>query len=891
MKTTPFPLRSVQALLAVLLFAPVPASESSAPLLSERGSKSPERVVAGLATSDWESICAAYEAGRHAFEPTGTGWQAHNPGQQWTITLDRRGFLAQPREGGWQWGLELQSYGWGEPRRAIRGIPAVTAEGQRLSYQWDATVLEWFVNDQRGLEHGFTVKERPSDSLHAEQATLSLTCAVRGGLRPVVDPNGQGLRFVNAEGGAVVTYSGLKVWDADGRELAARLELAESETAQAQSSMINLRVNDCGARYPLTIDPIGQQAYLKASNTGADDWFGWSVAVSGDTVVVGAPNEDSNATGVGGSQSNNSATGSGAAYVFVRNGTIWHQEAYLKASNTEGYDNFGYSVAVSGDTVVVGAYHEDGGATGVNPAPVGYALDAGAAYVFVRSGTSWSQEAYLKASNTDTGDEFGRSVAVSGDTVVVGAWGEDSWATGVNGDQTINSMLSSGAAYVFVRGDTGWHQEAYLKASNTFAGDYFGYSVAVSGDTVVVGAYAEDSKATGVGGDQTDNSAVTSGAAYVFVRTGVIWSQQAYLKASNTGAYDHFGWSVAVSDNTVVVGADGEDSSATGVGGDQSDNSASDSGAAYVFVRSGAIWSQQAYLKASNTGASDYFGQSVAVSDNAVVIGAFAEDSNATVINGDGGNNSAAHAGAAYVFVRSGAIWSQQAYLKASNTGASDQFGYSVAVSGDTVVVGAYSESSNATGVGGSQSNNSAFGAGAAYVFIGAGPVNAPPMAPEQTFTRASNLELKIRIADLLAACSDPDGGTPALDSVGASTEGATISLTATHIHYSLAGNASDSFSYTISDGQGGTATGTVMVQVANPGGLVQSITTGEGAVTMNFGGIPTFTYAIQRASDPLGPWVTVYTQTAPANGLFSYTDPSPPPVMAFYRLLEHVSP
>ena len=129
--------------------------------------------------------------------------------------------------------------------------------------------------------------------------------------------------------------------------------------------------------------------------------------------------------------------------------------------------------------------------------------------------------------------------------------------------------------------------------------------MAVSGDTVVVGAIGEDSNATGVNGDQSDNSATDSGAAYVFVRSGTNWSQQAYLKASNTGAGDHFGISVAVSGDTVVVGAHGEDSNATGVNGNQSDNSAIDSGAAYVFVRSGTNWSQQAYLKASNTGADD----------------------------------------------------------------------------------------------------------------------------------------------------------------------------------------------------------------------------------------------------------------------------------------------
>ena len=174
------------------------------------------------------------------------------------------------------------------------------------------------------------------------------------------------------------------------------------------------------------------------------------MAVSGDTVVVGAENEDSNATGVNCDQSDNSAPTSGAAYVFVRNGTTWSQQAYLKASNTEASDNFGGSVAVSGDTVVVAARSERSNATGVNgDQSDNFATASGAAYVFVRNGTSWSQQAYLKASNTGAGDTFGVSVAVSGDTVVVGAEKEDSNATGVNGNQSDNSAVLAGAAYVF----------------------------------------------------------------------------------------------------------------------------------------------------------------------------------------------------------------------------------------------------------------------------------------------------------------------------------------------------------------------------------------------------------------------------------------------------------
>ena len=212
------------------------------------------------------------------------------------------------------------------------------------------------------------------------------------------------------------------------------------------------------------------------------------------------------------------------------------------------------------------------------------ASQAGAAYVFVRNGATWTQQAYLKASNTDAFDLFGYSAAVSGDTVVVGAYGEASHATGIDGDQTDNSASQAGAAYVFVRNGITWTQQAYLKASNTNGGDFFGYSVAVTGDTVVAGAFGEDGNSTGIGGDQTNNTAPQSGAAYVFLRTGVIWTQQTYLKASNTDAGDFFGYSVAASSDTTVVGAYAEASSATGIGGNQTDNQAPQAGAAYVFT-------------------------------------------------------------------------------------------------------------------------------------------------------------------------------------------------------------------------------------------------------------------------------------------------------------------
>jgi len=685
-------MKAILGLFLLTVACTLSARAATPPASKPQQLTSPEQVPEGLAKSDWQSIRAAYEAGRHQFFKQEDGSHvARNPGMGWKMKFDERGFTAQPDNGAWTWGLEVASSGTRSSGDVQLRVP-LEATANRLSRQLTPAITEWFVNDQRGLEQGWTLT-----------APAEINLRVRGNLKPSVSP--QSIRF-----GGQLTYSGLKAWDATGKTIPTHFE--------ATAEGFAVRYDDAGARYPITIDPVAQQAYLKASNTEAGDSFGWSVAVSGGTVVIGAYDEHSNATGVNGNQVDNSADDSGAAYVFVRSGSTWTQQAYLKASNTGPGDDFGYSVAVSGDTAVIGAYRESSNATGVNGNQANNsALGAGAAYVFSRSGSTWTQQAYLKASNTGKGDDFGYSVAVSGDTVVIGAHRESSNATGVGGNGADNSASDSGAAYVFSRSGSNWTQQAYLKASNTGTGDEFGSSVAVSGDTVVIGAYLEDSNATRVGGNQADNSALGSGAAYVFTRSGSTWTQQAYLKASNAEANDGYGKSVAVSEDTVVIGARGEKSKATGVGGNQANNSANFSGAAYVYTRRGSTWTQQAYLKASNTGTGDEFGYSVAVSGDTAVVGARFESSNATGVNGNQADNRLLESGAAYVFSRSAGVWTQQAYLKASNTGADDHFGSSVAVSGDTAVIGAFGEDSSATGVGGNQADNSASFSGAAYIF------------------------------------------------------------------------------------------------------------------------------------------------------------------------------
>lgn len=468
---------------------------------------------------------------------------------------------------------------------------------------------------------------------------------------------------------------------------------------------------------------LEQAVYVKASNTGQSDLFGSFVALSGNTLVVGAPGEASNATGVNSDQNSDSAADAGAVYVFVYDGMVWSQQAYIKASNTDAGDQFGARVALSGETLAVSAPREDSSTTGVSLTTAGannLATDSGAVYIFVRNGTTWTQQAYLKASNTGAGDLFGTTLALFGDTLVVGAPVEDSNGVGVNGTQTNDLASDSGAAYVFVRNGDTWTQQAYLKASNTAANAIFGTAVAVYGDTVAVGSQNEASIATGINGDQSNSAASGAGATYVFVRNGTTWTQQAYVKASNTQANSHFGNSVALSGDTLAVGALNEASNAIGVNPTNVQvDGATNSGAAYVFVRSGITWAQQAYIKASNTARDDWFGFSLALAGDTLAVAAWREASSATGINGDQSNDLALGAGAVYVFTRRATTWNQQAYVKASNTGAGDEFGFSIALSGNYVAIGARAEASAATGINraGGQADNSVHLAGAVYLY------------------------------------------------------------------------------------------------------------------------------------------------------------------------------
>lgn len=435
---------------------------------------------------------------------------------------------------------------------------------------------------------------------------------------------------------------------------------------------------------------------------------------------------------------------------------------YFKASNTDVSDNFGVSIAISadGDTLAVGAEREDSAAPGIDGDQTDDSLDAaGAVYVFARVNDVWTQQAYIKASNPSIQDLFGEHLALSGDgdTLAVGAAGENNTAKGINGDQHEGTDNDTGAVYVYARSQGAWTQQAYVKASNTGEGDRFGTSVALSadGDRLVVGAPGEGSAAAGVDGDQADNSLGSGGAAYVFVRD-VTWTQQAYIKASNPTGGSAFGSSITLSadGNTLAVAAVGESSLSTGIDSVPVEDAAINAGAAYVFAYVDDVWAQQAYIKASNTGESDYFANSLSLSGNGdiLAVGAYGDDSNATGIDGNDADGSADTSGAVFVFARAESKWSQQAYIKASNAGAGELFGFSVALAADgtTLAVGAIGESGAATGVGGEQGDDSADYAGAVYVFTQANGIWS-----QRAYVKAPNTDQEDRFGTCVALSAD----------------------------------------------------------------------------------------------------------------------------------------
>ena len=412
--------------------------------------------------------------------------------------------------------------------------------------------------------------------------------------------------------------------------------------------------------YQLTFDRGGamvdQLVYGKASNSASYTLFGVAIAISGDTLAVG---------GI-----------ANTVYIFTRSGATWSQQITLTGSNTESGDFFGEAVALSGDTLAVGAPNEDSSGKGVNSTDQGNGTtDSGAVYVFARNGSSWNQQGYIKASNTGLSHHFGNQVALLDDTLAVGAPDEAGISTGINHDQTNNpSFASSGAVYVFVRGGTNWSQQAYIKASNTGQGDGFGANLALSTNVLAVGASGEDSSATDVNNSQTNEGATDSGAVYVFSRASDIWTQQAYVKASDTTASQRFGSTLSVFDNTLAVGT-------------------SNGRSAYLFNRSGAIWTPQSTLTPNTVGVS--FNGALRLSQDMLVLA----DSSDMVS----------------IFARAGTGWQQAG--SAAGVGHGGTFGNSITISGDTLAVGDVHDTCNANGINPSNCQYTSAYSGAIYIF------------------------------------------------------------------------------------------------------------------------------------------------------------------------------
>lgn len=387
------------------------------------------------------------------------------------------------------------------------------------------------------------------------------------------------------------------------------------------------------------------QEELTASDGQGYDGFSSSLAIDSNTAVIGAPGNDDN------------GSGSGSAYVFTYDGSSWTEQTLLLASDASAGDAFGTSVAIHGNTIVVGAFRDEGDDNGSS------VRDSGAAYIFTFDGSNWNEQAKLIPAQPELNDFFGYSVAIDGNTAVIGAYGEDDVA------------YDAGAAYIYTFDGSNWNEQTKLTASDGQASDLFSWSVDIDGNNILVGAYADD--------DQGYNS----GSAYIYNFDGSNWSEQAKLIGGDVNASDLFGGSVDIEGNTAVISAYRGDNIVNG-------NYYTYSGAAYVFTFDGSSWSEQSKLISSDPAYADYFGYSIALSGNTVLAGVPYDD--------DAGTSS----GSTYVYAYNDSNWTEQTkLLPIPDEATSEEFGYDVDIDGDVAIVGAYRD------------DNFVRDAGAAYIY------------------------------------------------------------------------------------------------------------------------------------------------------------------------------
>lgn len=517
-------------------------------------------------------ISAAFAApSTYDIRPSDAGYSAGNPAQR--LAAQFSAGRATFRTGPHRFSLSLAGAG---------PVVRTTLQGGRIAQERPG-ITEWYVNEPQGFEHGFTLDAKPG------AGPIELRMTVEG----TVEPRLRGGDVVLYAGGTpIFGYTGLRSWDADGRDLPSRVTV--------RGSSIHILVDDAGARYPVTIDPVVQQAKLAPGDGAIGDDYGHGVTIDGDTLVAGSPDHDLH----------------GAAYVYVRAAGSWTLQAKLTVPEVDRGD-FGSAVAISGDTIVVGA-----------PAQSGM---QGRAYVFTRSGTTWSLQASLTVADLADNDQFGSAVAISGGTAAVGAPARSGYA---------------GRVYLFSRSGSIWTQQAEL---STAAGGMtgLGYALSLSSGTLLATAPLENGFA---------------GAAYVFTQSGGAWAQTARLAASDASAAALFGVAGALDGDTAFIGAPGATMSAV-----------ANAGAVYVFARSGGVWAQQVQLAHEAPEANDQFGYSLALSGTMALAGA----------RGRNGN------GVAYVFLNAGGAWLQHAQLTPADATGGDLYAAYIALSGDTVVVGA----------------------------------------------------------------------------------------------------------------------------------------------------------------------------------------------------------
>ncbi len=708
------------------------------------------------------SIEEALAAARHAVQPVldsersleenrDARFFAHNPGQAMVARFYDGAVRMQSSDSASRWRLEVRRPG---------GSPVPRSDGPRVEYHHADGVVEWYDNLPAGMQHGFIVpsrREQPGDGRLRMKMDVS-------GLTAEVDPASPGdLQFIDGDGKALAAYRGLKSWDARGRMLPAEM--------RPISGGFEIAVNDTDAIYPVTIDPyflnLEQQLMTEMAGTGSGtDQFGTTTALDGDTAVV-------------------TARGVGRAYVFVRDGLLWSLQAELWPDDAASGGEFGNAVDLDGDTVAIGAFK----AEVTSPS---YTDDAGRVYVFHRDAGIWTKQANLTAPSPQSSGNFGISVALQGDELLVGsysggaywfkraggAWlfeGQPQPSTGalahgfgysvaLEGDSMvigaprealgINSLV--GAAYVFARSGGTWVQTQRIASPYTAAESWFASKVALQGDTAIIGSpYAKSGMRTGfvdvyrrgsdgtwtpevmqnpgygnagislavfgdlaligsssstvlmqrtagvwslrqtftsgsavaldgtrillgASSDRGDGSTATStnGAAFIYEPDGGAWVLRQRLTTGNSRGGTGLGNAVAMKGNTLLVGAASEPTAAGG-----------QVGAAYVFIRSEGLWRYQARLVSDVPAPQRYFGRTVALDGDTAAIGCSSDShiSSTGVVT--------TNVGSVIVFTRTGSLWSQQQKVYAGDFANSDNFSAGLAVLGDHLLVGSPADS------------------------------------------------------------------------------------------------------------------------------------------------------------------------------------------------------